>query len=205
MRRITTAAMALGAILALGVLSAGAAQAHTFLWTGATPALLLILAEGAQKFTPFAGGTQVTCKHARFHGKITLKESEKQTVVGIYTNCEAFGVKNVTVSPAEYELNANGSVSVINKTITIEATALCRIEVRPTGNANLKTLRYLVDPNTGESRLLAHAEVEKILDFVTNLGGGEGLCGAEGEHKDGTYRGLLLAWVDAASGSLKWD
>jgi hypothetical protein len=204
MRRIISAALSLGAILALGVVFAGGAQAHTFLWTGATPALLLILADGPQKFQPFPGGTVVSCKHARFHGTITLKEAASQTAAGTYTGCEAFGVK-VTVSPAEYQFNANGTVSVINKTITIEAAAKCKIEVKPAGNENLHQITYLVDPNSSETRLLAHVNVLGITSFVTNLGGGEVLCGAAGEHKEtGTYTGLVLAWVDAA-GALKWD
>jgi hypothetical protein len=202
MRRITKAAMALGAILALGVVFAGGAQAHTFLWTGTTPALLLILADGVQTFTAEPGGGQVQCKHARFDGKVQKEAQETQTVVGTYTGCTAFGLA-AKVSTAEYELNANETVSVINKTIVIEVpTAACKIEIEPNArNKNLSKIRYLVDPNSGGTRLLAHAEVEKIHSII--VGGGT-TCGQEGLHTEGVYRGLLLAWVDAA-GTLSWS
>jgi hypothetical protein len=203
MRRITKVAMALGAILALGVFSAGAAQAHTFLVTGVTlPALLLALAEGPQVFRAIEGGGIVTCAHARFHGKVEKESQETQKLVGEYLTCEAFGLK-ATVTPAEYELNANETVSVINKTIVIKpAGNICEIKIEPiAANQNLKKIKYLVDPNSVSKRLLVDVEVEKITSTVV---GGGGACGAEGEHKEGLYNGKLLAFVHNG-GNLIWS
>jgi hypothetical protein len=70
MKRITTTAMGLAALVAmmvLGVFSAGVAQAHTFLWTGALNSLLLILADGPQLFFAEEGGGAVECKHAHLY------------------------------------------------------------------------------------------------------------------------------------------
>ena len=128
----------------------------------------------------------------------TGEESQlTQKLVGEYTGCTAFG-SSATVSPAEYELSADETVSIINKTIVITVkVAGCSIEVKPQNN--LKGIRYLIDPNSGNTRLLAHAEVEKIVS--TTIGGGT-TCGGEGEHTAGLYRGLLLALVDG--GALSW-
>lgn len=202
MKRTTTSVMGLAALVAmlvLGVFSAGSAQAHVFLTLGTLPALLLVLGDGLQVFTAVEGGPQVKCKHARFHGKVTTESQLTQTVVGTYTGCEAAGFE-ATVSPAEYELNANETVSILNKTIVITVkTVNCSIAVAPQNT--LKGIRYLKDIRSPEiPRLLAHVEVEKI---VSTIVGGSGLCGAEGEHETGLYRGLLLAWVEAG-GSIHW-
>ncbi len=208
MKRMTTTAMGLAALvmmLALSAFSAGAAQAHLFLWSGSLPALLLILNEGLQKFqATLPSGPVVTCKHAYFHGLITEARQLTVKVVGEYTKCEAFGKSTgVKVSTAEYELNADGTASVL-KPITIEAAGACKIDIASGSNQNLSTISYLLDIFSPEiHRLLAHADVEKITSTVLSLGGGEGLCGVLGESKEGVYHGLLLAWVHGP-GNLLW-
>ncbi len=202
MRRLITGASTLGAILVLGVCFAGGAQAHTFLWTGALPSLLLALSEGTQFFEAIPGGGAVTCKHARFHGVLTSESTAMQRVVGTYTGCEAFGNK-ATVTPAEYELSAEESVSVINKTISIEVpVAACKILIAPVAaNQGLKAIKYLLDPNSNDTRLLLDVNVAKI---ASTIEGGGGACGAVGGHTEGIYTGRLLVWADAA-GTLKWS
>lgn len=207
MKRVTTTVtglLALVVMLALGVFSAGAAQAHVFLTSGSLPALLLVLSEGLQKFKAEekSGGPVVTCSHAGFHGIISQAVTEKITVVGAYSKCEAFGKSNgVKVSTAEYELNANGTVTVL-KPITIEVAGVCKIDIP--GNQSLQAITYLLDKFSPEiHRILAHADVEKITSNVLNLGGGV-LCGEAGEHTDGLYHGLLLAWVHG-SGGILWE
>jgi hypothetical protein len=198
MQRIISAALSLGAILALGVVLAGGAQAHTFLVTGVTPpALLLVLADGPQSFTAIPEGGKVTCTHARFHGTVTKESQLTQVIVGEYTGCTAFG-SAATVTPAEYELNADETVSIINKTIRISVkVAKCSIDVAP---QTLNKIRFLKDPSAPTTRILAHAEVEKITSTIQ----GEGtLCGTKGVHTEGEYQGLLLAWVEAG-GSIQW-
>ncbi len=205
MKRTATSVVglvSLVALLVLGVFSAGAAQAHTFLWTGALPGLLLALSDNSQIFQATESfPAAVVCKHARFHGVVTKESSEHQIVVGEYSKCEAFG-KAATITPVEYELNANETVSVINKTIQVNVPAIpCVIHIEPSArNQALSRIRYLIDPNSEGTRLLLHAEVEKIHSRIL---GGAGLCGPEGLHTDGLYRGLLLAWVHG-SGSLSW-
>ncbi len=193
--------MSLVALLVLGVFSAGAAQAHTFLWTGALPGLLLALSDGPQFFRFTEGGAAFTCKHARFHGVVTKESSETQKVVGQYSKCEAIG-SELIITPVEYELSANETVSIVNKTVQLSIpVAKCTIDIEPSArNQALSKIRYLIDPNSVGTRLLLHAEVEKLHSIIL---GGAGLCGPEGLHTDGLYRGLLLAWVHG-SGTLSW-
>lgn len=205
MKRISTTIMGLAALVAmlvLGAFSAGAAQAHTFSWTGTTNSLLLVLADGPQSFTAIPGGNPVVCKHAHLDGTVKNGSQLTVTVLGQYTGCTAFLGFAATVTPVEYEISADETVSVINKSILIEVPELkCIIHIAPiANNQNLSKIRYLVDPSSSE-RLLAHAEVAKIHSVIL---GGAGSCGAEGLHTEGEYRGLLLAWVHG-SGSLSWS
>ena len=199
MKRMTTTVMGLSALvvmLVLGVFSAGVAQAHTFEFSGATPSLLLILGDGPQLFavTP---NVEIICSHVRLDGKINTAKQVTVKVAGNYTGCEALGFA-VSITEAEYELSAEETVSVL-KGILIEVAGICVIHIFTTNNQNLSKIRYLVDP-LSSLRILAHAEVEKIHSIV--LGGGS-LCGGEGLHNAGVYRGLLLAWVHSP-GTLKW-
>jgi hypothetical protein len=206
MKRITTTAMGLAALVAmlvLGVFSAGVAQAHTFLWQGAAPSLLLILGDGPQKFQAVPGGPTVECKHVHLDGTVSAESQLAVTVKGTYTGCEV-AFQAATISEVEYSISADETVSVINKTIEISTSGLvnCTIKVLATANnQSLKTIRYLVDPSSSSLRLLAHAEVENI---HSDIEGGGGACGSVGLHTEGSYRGLLLAWAHAP-GTLKWS
>ncbi len=204
MKRTTTTAMGLAALVAmltLGVFSAGTAQAHTFLWTGALSSLLLGLSDNSQIFFAEEGGGAIICKHARFHGVVVSERALEQIAVGEYSRCEGFG-HPATVTPAEFLLSADETASVVNKTIQVSIPSVpCTIEIEPNANnQNLSKIRYLVDPQDN-TRLLFHAEVEKIHSIVLK---GAGLCGVEGLHSNGLYRGLALAWVDG-SGTLSWS
>jgi len=198
MRRITTAMSALVGLLALSVAFVGSAQAHTFEWSGANAALLLVLADGPQTFTA-APGLVVICKHVRLDGTVKQGAQLNATARGTYTGCEAAGLKAV-VSEAEYEFSADETVSVINKTIAITVAALgCEVTVGPSNNKELKKVRYLEDPKSGGTRILAHVEVAGINSTT------KGTCGVEeGAHAGGTYFGLVLAFAHG-TGTLKWS
>ncbi len=192
-----TGLAALVAVLVIGMCSAGAAQAHTFLWTGALPSLFLALADGPQLFIPVPGGPGVICKHLRFHGTILAESQLTQTAIGEYSKCEAIG-KPVTVTPAEYVFSADETIAITGKSILITVPGVCTFHFGP---IITNRIRYLVDPNSGGTRLLTHVEAENL--HVVILGGG-GVCGPEGLHTEGTYRGLLLEWAHG-SGTLSWS
>jgi len=207
MKRTTTATgfLTLLAMLVLGAFSAGSASAVSqFLWTGPLPALGLVLSENTQFFKAVPGGTPaVTCKHFGGHGIVSngkAMTTKEITITGQYSKCETLGIAT-KVTPAEFLLNADGSVSVVGKPIVISiggvANCSLKIETGPS-NENLKTIKFLQDAlNAGA--ITAHVEIKGI----TSLGSG-GECGTAGlEQKEGEYRGLLLASVDG--GTIRWD
>jgi len=208
MRRTTTTAMGLlSLVLVLGVFSAGSASAHEFLLTGPLPALVLVLSDNTQIFEVVAGTFQIKCPHFIGHGILSngsLMTGTTGKISGEYPGkCEVTGGSKATISPVEYELNANGSVSVINKTITIAAgsPANCSVLVHPDArNQNLTTLLFLKDPAAPTSALLVHVAVSGIHSLSTG-----GVCATGGItlHTEGTYTGLLLVRIDG--GTIQWD
>jgi len=203
MKRIITATglSALAAMLVLGAFAGSAFAVPQFLWTGPLPGLVLVLSTNPQVFTA-AAGLEIICQHFGAHaiasnGKaMTTKEF---TLTGLYSNCKTEGAvkTGATVTPAEFLINADGSIAVLKSlVITVPEFINCSLKViGGAPNNNLKTIKFLNNP----SDLLAHVEVINI----ESLGSG-GACGEPTVAKtEGTYRGLLLASVD--NGTLRWD
>ncbi|HEX5853886.1 MAG TPA: hypothetical protein VFY36_12440 [Solirubrobacteraceae bacterium] len=206
MRRATTTAMGLVALvvmLVLGVFSAGSASAQLFLYTGPLPALILVLNDNNQIFTVEPASEiafQITCRHFRGHGTtpIATMKAASVIIIGTYSKCEATGGIPATVTPAEYEIGADGSVSVLKSiVITVAGAAKCSVKVNSGGpNDHLLLLLFLNNPS---GDILAHVEVSGIRSLSSG-----GVCGGAGVEKtEGTYFGLLLVW--AHGGSIKWD
>jgi hypothetical protein len=205
-RSITaTGLLSLVAMILVGVFSTGSALAgggpnSVFLWTGPLPGLVLVLSDNTQVFTAIPGGTSIECEHFRGHGIASngkAMSTKEITLTGQYNQCFAGGAPAV-VTPAELLLNADGSLTILGRPIVITIPlANCSIKVHNGGaNTNLRLLLFL---NLKED-LLVHVEISKLASLSTG-----GACGgAAGEElKEGTYRGLLLAFVDG--GTLRWD
>jgi hypothetical protein len=205
MKRTLTATglLALVAVISAGVFSTGSALAgggpnSFFSWTGPLPGLLLVLSLNTQIFKATAE-TVIECKHFRGHGFATNGNAmtAKSTIVtGMYTSCSAAGIGAV-VSPAEYSINADGSVEVRGKPIVVTIPSLgCSLKINNGApNNNLRLLLFLNEFNTA---VIVHVEVGNI----TSLGTG-GACGPAGVEKtEGTYRGLFL--VSVHGGTIQW-
>ncbi|HEX5851582.1 MAG TPA: hypothetical protein VFY36_00680, partial [Solirubrobacteraceae bacterium] len=130
MKRIRYAGLALVIVGALGVTIASTAVAHTF--NSDVMASLKGSADATQVFTTAAG--KVECKKILVIVGVTGLTVKTLIVIIIYEECKAFGLA-ATVSPAEYEFDADGTASVL-KEITIKAVA-CEVKV-PGGAANAK-------------------------------------------------------------------
>src|ERR1035438_6396287 len=126
MRRATTTIMGLMALvvtLVLGVFSAGSASAQTlylFLVTGPLPALVLLLNDNDQIFKVEANSElRIICKHFGGFGLLSNGSAmwgSTGKINGKYSKCNAEpGNKVTTVSEAEYEVNAQGSVTEIGR------------------------------------------------------------------------------------------
>ncbi len=201
----TTALLTLVALVVLGAFSAGSALAKgkptsTFKWTGGLPALVLVLSDNNQIFKTEPMALAVECEHFGGHGILSngkAMTTKEFTVRGLYTKCLAGGLAPATVTPAEFLVNADGSVSVVGAPIVITIPALgCSIKIsNSAANTNLRLILYL---NLKED-ILAHVEISKI-----NSEGSGGECGELGKVKpEGSYTGLLLIRVDG--GTLQWQ
>jgi hypothetical protein len=201
----TTGLLTLAALVVLGAFSAGSALAKggpnsVFVWTGALPALVLVLSDNKQVFKTSATSPAIECDHFGAHGVASngkAMTTKAITVRGTYSKCIAAGAFPASVTPAEFEVKADGSVSIVGAPIVITIPeANCSIKITNGGaNSNLRLILYL---NQKED-LLAHIEVNKI----NSVGSGIEPCGEAGVVKEnGTYTGLLLVRVDG--GTLQW-
>lgn len=146
------------AALALAAMTASAASAASF--TASATGTLKGTSTGNQVFTTGGGGS-VTCTHAHTTGTITSTQAASQHVTVTYTNCTAFGFLGATVSPATYELYANGEVDVEN-TITI-SVAGCTTTVKP--QKGLKSVTY----TSAGGKITQHSAVKNIVSTASGF------------------------------------
>jgi hypothetical protein len=185
MKRIKFVGLALVAVCAMSASMAASAGASSFLSTVASGALTGKLVS-LQKFNTKAG--QVECSALTVSGSVITTKATIQAATVNYTGCKAFGLA-ATITPASYEFNANGGVTVV-KTITIKATG-CTVIVP--GGQKLGTVKYA---NSG-----SEIELTPNVTGITSEGVGAA-CTYASESK-GTYEGKSKTAV--VGGTLKWD
>jgi hypothetical protein len=186
MTRIRLVGLALVAVCAISVTTAASAGANP-LFLSTALGKLLAKALATQKFVTHAG--TVECTTLTANGSVKSLASATQLAIISYAGCKAFGLA-ATVSPAEYEFNANGTV-LVRKPITIKATG-CLVTVP--AHQTLGPVQYLNKP-AGE------IEIEPNVTGITSSGSGVA-CEYEIESK-GTYIGNSLVAVEG--GKLSWE
>jgi hypothetical protein len=213
MRRAKAAVMGLMTLvvmLVFGVFSAGSASAQTlylFLVTGPLPALVLVLSQGPQLFLPAAGSNFVVeCKHFGAQGLISTPAGvmwgSTGKLNGKYSECKVKSTGNAAkITEVEYEINAQGSLSLLNDITISVAAAECTLKVISAKNQHLLLLLFLKDVLAPTLALLVHAEVSGIHSTASS----EAHCGVTGTllPTTGTYTGLFLTWVDNG-GTIQW-
>ncbi len=186
MHRVGMVGRALVAVLVYSAFAAGLASAHEFVASkaGTTKDKQL----NVQKFKTSAGVFE--CKKETSEGSV-VAGSQKTTIEKLkYTECTAFGF-GVNVSEAEFEFNAEGTVT-IKKLVTLEVPlAECNVTLPTTGNSNLKTVTY--KNNTGK------VEIKSLYKSMT-YGATGGTCGEPGNN--GEYNGN--SEVELVGGTLEW-
>lgn len=185
-RLIRILAVACVAALALAVSAAGA-SASTF--TASETGELSGIQETNQVFTPGSFGS-VTCKKAHTTGRITSLATVTQEVIVEYKECTGFGFP-AEVSPAVYNLHANGEIDILN-TITITVSGLgCK---NTAGKQNgRKTVSYT---NTAEGMIRESSNVSGIVSS------GTGTCAGG---SNGTYTGTSLVSNQTIGQTISWD
>lgn len=170
MRSIKLIGLGLVAVLAMAV-SASAASAKEFHYTGSVPTALLGESLGTQTFV--AGFGTVKCSTLTAEGEVTKTTAVEQAANIAYNNCEASIGKVKTPINASYTFNANGTVH-INSAIKFEIEGVCTITVE--GGQTLPGITY----GARSINLKVIANVENI------KWSGTGLCGSGSK---GTYTG----------------
>ena len=182
------------AACALSVAVVAPASASIFL-ASAVGALVLNNQLSSQKLQLDAGNLE--CTKVSSHGKTTALSSLTLLETVRYTGCNAFG-STFTVTPAEYQFNADKSVSVLSNLVLTSTLGKCSLKIGPSGNQSLKTVLYIPDPNNNKA-LNIKAEISGISYLSTG-----GICGPTGELKNGVLIGESLAFLDGG-GTLAWD
>jgi hypothetical protein len=186
MHRLGIVGRALVVALVFGALAAGSASAHEFVASkaGTTKDKQL----NTQKFKTSAGLFE--CKKESSEGSVVAGSQKTTTEKIKYTECTAFGFA-VEVSEAEYEFNAEGTVTIKKLVSMVVPLAGCEVTLPTTGNANLKTVSYKT--NSGK------VEVKSLYKNMT-YGATGGTCGEPGAN--GEYSGN--SEVELVSGTLEW-
>lgn len=172
MRSIKAIGLGIVAVLALAV-SASAASAVEFHYTGSITTPLLGEATGTQTFT--AGFGSVECTKLTVSGSIEHEKSATQAAVVTYSSCKAnIGtVKEPIV--ADYTFNANGNVEV-TKEIAFEIEGICTLKIPN------QTISSAVTYGSASEKLGITAAAKNI----KYNSGGNFLCG---EGSTATYSG----------------
>ena len=180
-------------VMAVLVLSAvGAANASAAEFTSTAEGVLHGEAEETQVFT-INNGT-IECEAIEFTGGKTDLAGTSQHATVEYTECVAFVVADVHISPATYLFTANGEVH-IEDPITIEVTVPlgldCHVTVGPQTVAT-------VDYSSASGKLTLDPTISGI-EYTTT--GNMFWCGTGGTN--GTYTGASI--VELTGGELAFD
>jgi hypothetical protein len=150
---------------------------------------LTLKAMGTTIFTNVAGSIECTSRKANA-GEAPLASLELLITIE-YAGCKAFGIA-ATISPASYEFDARGAVSLLS-TVTLKAVA-CLVTFPSAKNRKLGTVKYRQAGK--EIELLP--SISKITSF------GEGAACTYAEESSGTLTGNSLLGLANGSGSLLW-
>jgi hypothetical protein len=197
MRLVKVLGVALVAVFAFSAMAAAGASAHEFTASN-TPVKLEGKAIQTQVFTTLAG--KLECTTIGVTGEATLKTSKTQRATVSYTGCVANNGK-LTAKPdepisAEYEFNAEGTVSIL-KPITILAS-FSGVKCTITVSAQNGLLLVAYNPVTAK-RILLLPHVLKIDTSAL----GAGCTEVYNSVKTGTYTGYATTEA-AGTGEIGW-
>ncbi len=195
MRTLNIIGLAVLAVCALSIAVVAPASASVFL-ASAVNATIKGNQLNTQVFKTDAGN--VECTKAKGSGTTLALSAKSQAATVTYTGCSAFG-SGVTVSPAEYQFNADHTVNVLNTIVVTSSIGKCSVKVGAAGNQNLKDLLKFIDPDNADA-IIIKSHVSNISYLATG-----GICGPTGELKNGIYNGELLVFIEEPGGKIAWD
>lgn len=187
MRSIKMMGMTIVAVLAFAAVGVASASAAEFQASAEGLALKGEATSAEQVFK--TGSGTVECATATPSGATEALKATEQKVKVEYGSCKAFGASSVTVSPAEYDFNANGTVKIENDIVISVKSILgsCTVTVGP---QDVGSVSY---NNVGKG-----IEEESNVTGIEYTSSG-GVCGSSGT--EGTYAGS--AFVEAEGGTIE--
>lgn len=178
-------ALAAATIGTAGALATTSAAAHEFRATETGQ----IVDEGIteQRFATTEGGSEVVCQRQIGKGTLLAIATAIIDLIDEYSECTAFGFVGAKVSEVEYEMNANGTIAILN-TVTLTVEGVCEVTIAP------QTLGSVTYANSG-----GELEVDLALKGIVSKSNNTFLCPAG---TNGTYIGkkrvkapATLEWV----------
>ncbi len=134
------------------------------------------------------GAGTIECTTVIGSGEIKELKSVTHKEVLTYSGCTGFGV-SISVTPAHFEFNANGSAR-LEETVIVSSESLgCEVLIEP---QTLESLAY----TNASGKVTATATVTKIHSKGT---GGD--CG--GKNTEGSYTGSIQGELES-SGTVEW-
>jgi hypothetical protein len=140
---------------------------------------------GLQVFKTGAGNVECTTVSGAGEIKVLKATTHKETLT--FSGCTGFG-GGVTVTPAHFEFDANGSAKLEKKVIMTPEGLGCEVLIDP------QTIEGIAYANES-GKITAEATVSKIVSKGTG-----GICGAE--NTAGSYTGNISAELE--SGTVEW-
>jgi hypothetical protein len=133
------------------------------------------------------GAGTIECSSVTGTGEMKETSSVTHKEVLTYSGCVGFGMA-ITLTPAHFEFNANGSAKLEKTVYVTPEGAGCEVLIEP---QTLESLSY----SNSSGKVSATATVSKIHSKGT---GGD--CG--GENTEGTYTGKIQGEVEG--GTVEW-
>jgi hypothetical protein len=133
------------------------------------------------------GAGTIECTSVTGSGEIKEVNAVTHKEVFTYSGCIGFGM-SITVSPADFEFNANGSARLENTVEVTSASLGCEVLIEPQTLAN-------VSYSNSSGKVLATASVTKIHSTGTGSP-----CG--GKNTEGSYSGSVMGEVEG--GTAEW-
>jgi hypothetical protein len=141
-----------------------------------------------QKFT--TGGTSWECNKEKITGTVNVLKTATQKITVQYEECFFEGIILFEASPAEYELNTNGTYKLL-KTLTMKGGEACTISFPA------QTLSKLTYANKPAGKI----EITSATSKITSVGTGS-LC-PYGEEKETTSTGKSLLELTGGTAEVK--
>jgi hypothetical protein len=184
-RRILAGALV--AVFALGAITAANASATEFVFskTGALKGSALT----AQKFTTAVGSW--SCSKSKMSGNVTTLKTAVQKVTVQFEGCVLLGSFGLAVSPAEYELNANGSFKLLKEFTMSTAGEECLLGFPAQAGSIFK---YANKP-------AGKLEIESAITKMVSWGGG--VACSYSEESRGTLAGKALLELEGGTVEVK--